>query len=58
MTAESDPLETDSVPGGKAHRGILRAARFIQNSLKNMLLLQTAFERAPVCTQFPLMLFV
>ena len=49
MTAESDPLDTGRGPSGKAHKGILRAAKFIQSTLKNMLLLQTAFDRSPVC---------
>ena len=48
LTAHSECIELEEVGDGRAHKGILQAARYIKNTLNNMQLLETAFQRGQV----------
>ena len=51
LTAHSECIELEEVGDGRAHKGILQAARYIKNTLNNMQLLETAFQRGQVTGQ-------
>ncbi|KAK2160528.1 hypothetical protein LSH36_131g02023 [Paralvinella palmiformis] len=47
LSADSEPLEAPGVEDGRAHSGILRAAKHIQQTITELQLLNKAFEKAP-----------
>ena len=51
LTAHSECIELEEVGDGRAHKGILQAARYIKNTLNNMQLLEMAFQRGQVTGQ-------
>ncbi len=48
LSADGDPLDVESAPRGFAHRGMLQAARFVENQLSQEKILERAFSIAPV----------
>ena len=49
MTAGTDSCYIEGLGEQFVHKGILQAAKYIENKLNNMDLLNTAFSRCPVC---------
>ena len=48
LSADSEPLEMPGIQEGRAHKGILHAAKYIQQIIIELQLLNKAFEKAPV----------
>ena len=58
MTAECSNLDIEGLGTVQAHKGILQAAKYVQQKLQENHILDQAFERGPVSGKWPSFLAV